>query len=167
VEHRELVDRLAATPRILAHLVVEADRGRLDASPPGGGWSPRTVLAHLRDDEMLCMRPALARMLVEDEPALTFLDGNEWEPGRNRERDRKETLLADFALQRQATINMLACLRPEDWSRRGREADGQPFTVAALVSRWVRHDAEHVAQLEAALGETLSEVLERRARPAT
>jgi hypothetical protein len=165
VDHRELIERLAATPRVLAHLVVEADRRRLDATPPGGGWSPRTILAHLRDDEMLCMRPALACLLAETEPTLRLIDGGDWEPSRNRTRDRKETLLADFALQRQATVNMLHWLRPEDWARTGRTAEGRPVTVAGFVADWARHDAEHVAQLEAALGETFADVLARRARP--
>jgi hypothetical protein len=166
MEREELLSRLAATPKTLAHLVVEADRDRLDAPLPDGGWSPRTILAHLRDDEMLCMRPALGRMLVEDSPIVYFLDGADWEPNRGRARDRKETLLADFALQRQATLNMFACLRSEDWARTLRfEADGPRHDIDWLLTVWSRHDDEHIAQLEAALGETLEDVLKRRARP--
>lgn len=165
MDRSALLAQLAATPKTLAHLVVEADRRRLDAEPRAGGWTARTILAHFRDDEMLCMRPALARMLIEDCPSLRFLEGAEWEPVRNRERDRKELLLADFALQRQATLNMLQCLRPEDWLRTGRRGEGEPFTVEQLLAGWAAHDAEHLAQLEAALGETLEDVLRRRARP--
>jgi hypothetical protein len=164
MDHRELLARLAATPKTLAHLVVEAGDAALDRRAADGGWDARTILAHFRDDEMLCMRPALARMLAEDEPALHFIEGGDWEPRRNRERDRKETLLADFALQRQATLNQFDCLREADWQRKG-ISGGTPFTVGDFLSSWVHHDAEHIAQLEAALGETLSDVLARRARP--
>lgn len=165
MDQRELLARLGATPRTLAHLVVEADDARLDAVPPEGGWSPRTILAHLRDDEFLCMRPALGRMLALDSPDLFFMDGSDWEPGRNRVRDRKETLLGDFALQRQATLNVFACLRESDWERRGNAWDGEAITILQLLSAWVGHDAAHVAQLEQALGETLPDVLQRRAHP--
>ena len=160
----ELIQQLAATPAALAHLVAEADDGKLDGAA-AGEWSPRTILAHFRDDEVLCMRVALSRMLAEDAPALHFIDGADWEPGRNRSRDRKEWLLADFALQRQASLGMLRMLRPEDTVRRGTSGERE-FTLQEFVGAWVRHDREHVGQLEAALGETLSEVRERRAHDA-
>jgi hypothetical protein len=158
----ELIDRLAATPKTLAHLVAEASDALLDAAP-AGQWSARTTLAHFRDDEYLCMRVALERMLAEDTPELHFIDGADWEPTRNRSRDRKEHLLGDFALHRQASLLILRSLRPEDWQRTGRRGE-RTLTIEDLTRVWVRHDAEHVSQLEAALGETLADVLARRAR---
>ena len=158
----ELIEQLAATPKTLAHLVAEASDELLDAST-GAEWSARTTLAHLRDDEFLCLRAALTRILAEDVPAVHFIDGADWEPTRNRTRERKEWLLADFALQRQASLGILRMLRPEDLARRGTR-DGREFTIEQLVGVWVRHDREHIAQLEAVIGETLADVLERRAR---
>ena len=155
--------RLAATPRTLAHLVVEANDAMLDREEPGS-WSARTLLAHFRDEEYLCMRPAMARMLAEREPELLFLSGEDWEPGRNRSRDRKDVILGDFALQRQASLNVLNGLRPEDWERRGRTA-GREFTLQQLVATWAKHDAEHIAELERLVGETVDEAIARRARP--
>ncbi|HNM79329.1 MAG TPA: hypothetical protein PKI89_13230, partial [Tepidiformaceae bacterium] len=64
-----LIAELAATPSRLAHLVAELDDTALDAAEPGQ-WSPRIILAHLRDDEFLCMRAALERILAEDRPEL-------------------------------------------------------------------------------------------------
>lgn len=158
----ELIQQLAATPSALAHLVAEASDERLDTAS-AGEWSARTILAHFRDDEFLCMRAAMTRMLAEENPALHFMDGADWEPGRNRSRDRKEWLLADFALQRQASLGIMRMLRPEDLARTGTR-DGQEFTLERLLAAWVRHDREHVAQLELAVGETLDQVRERRAR---
>ncbi len=161
----DLIQQLAATPAGLAHLVAEATDVQLDAAAPGE-WSARTILAHFRDDEYLCMRVALSRMLAEDNPAVHFMDGADWEPSRNRTRERKEWLLADFALQRQASLGILKMLRPEDRQRRGRSGD-RDMTVEQFVSAWVRHDREHVAQLEHALGETLEAVRARRAHMMT
>lgn len=158
----ELIDELAATPKTLAHLVAEATEAQLDARVDGG-WSARTTLAHLRDDEYLCMRPAMTRMLVEEVPEVYFMKGDDWEPNRNRRRERKEWMLADLALQRQASLDILRILRPGDLERRGRR-NGKEFTVEQLVGEWVRHDREHIAQLEIAIGETLADVLRRRAR---
>ncbi|MCC7365301.1 MAG: DinB family protein [Dehalococcoidia bacterium] len=163
--HEPLLDRLAATPRTAAHLVVEVPEEKMDWALDGG-WGPRTILAHLRDDEYLCMRVALERMLAEERPQLRFVDGGDWVAGRNTARDRREELLADFALQRQATLSILRMLRPDDWSRTAtREPGGRELTIAQLADAWADHDAEHIAQLERAVGETLEEAIERR-RPA-
>ena len=164
IDARASIERLAATASTLAHLVAEVQEARLQWSEDGGGWSPRTILAHLRDDEYLCMRLALERMLAEERPELHFLDGADWEPTRNHTRERKDLLLADFALQRQASLAILRSLRDEDWARSG-SSGGREFTIAQFVERWATHDGEHIAQLESALGETYAEVLARRARP--
>src|SRR3970040_1455536 len=101
----ELIARLADTPRKLAHLVAEATDEQLDRAAPGE-WSARTIMAHLRDDEFMVMRLRLERLLAEHEPLLTNFDEKAWGQSRNRTRDRKETLLGDFALQRQASRNI-------------------------------------------------------------
>lgn len=160
----EALAQLAATPGTLAHLVAEADDAVLDAAT-AGQWSARTLLAHFRDDEYLCMRVALERMLAEIGPTLLFIEGAEWEPARRRSRDRKESLLGDFALQRQASIAILRAMEPTDWERTGTRIGQGAFTITALVEAWARHDAEHIASLEAVLGETLEQVKARRARP--
>jgi hypothetical protein len=106
----------------------------------------------------------LERLLGETEPVLTDFDEKAWPQWRNTARDRKEQLLGDFALQRQASMNILHSLRPADWARRGRREISGPLTVRSWVEHWVHHDREHIRQIERALGETLAEVLERRMR---
>ena len=164
IDTGSLIDTLSATPSALAHLVAEVTEARLDWSEAAEGWSPRTILAHLRDDEYLCMRAALERMLAFDNPEIGFIEGDDWEPNRNRTRDRKELLLADFALQRQATLGILRLIRPEDWERRGHSPQGE-ISIAGFVEQWARHDSAHIEQLETALGESLADVVARRARP--
>ncbi|MGH2608034.1 MAG: DinB family protein, partial [Tepidiformaceae bacterium] len=88
-----------------------------------------------------------------------------WEQTRNRNRDRKEQLLGDFALQRQALLGILAGLRADDWERAGSHPQRGRLTVRSWVEAIVAHDAAHITQLELALGETLDEVLQRRFHP--
>jgi len=156
--------QLAGTPRTLAQLVVEATEEQLDRPPAFGEWPPRVVLAHLRDDEFLCMRPALERALAEENPLMAFVEGSDWVAGRNTGRDAKAQLLTDFALQRLASTAILDMMRPGDWARQMHRAERPPFTISALVEAWLRHDAEHIGQLEAALGETAAEAQRRRTR---
>ncbi len=159
----ELIRKMASTPGAIANLVAEANDAQLDAAPEAGQWSARTILAHFRDDEFLCTRVALERMLAEDGPSLQFIDGADWEPRRNRTRERKEWILADFALQRQASLAILRSLRPEDWKRPGTRGERE-LNIEQLVQVWIRHDAEHLAELERLIGETVEDAKARRAR---
>lgn len=159
---QDRIEQLASTPAVLAHLVVEASGDMLDRAPAPGEWPPRLVLAHLRDIEYLSWRPGLERALGEDRPELALFDTERWVAGRSRARDRKEHLLADFALQRQASLGILRALEASSWRRTLRAPRLGEFDVSALVDAWATHDAEHVAQLERALGETLAEAQARR-----
>ena len=160
----ETLAQLAATPGALAHLLVEAAEEALDAAP-AGEWSARIVLAHLRDAEALEFRLALERLLAETRPLLAFLPPDEWLRDRNRGRDGKAELLGDFALQRQASLNLIASMRADGWAREGAGPGGASLTAADLVCAWAGHDADHLAQIEALLGETAEGARCRRARP--
>jgi hypothetical protein len=158
------IDRFATTPTTLAHLVAEAADVRLDTAP-AGEWSARMVLAHFRDVETFSSRLRFERMLAEDEPVFADFDETAWAVNRNRTRDRKEWLLGDFALQRQATVSMLRAIRPAEWERTGSHPYRGAFTVSTWLDACLEHDAVHIAQLERLVGETLDDVLRRRARP--
>jgi hypothetical protein len=158
------LERLAATPKQIAQLVAEATDERLDSSP-AGEWSARTILAHFRDVEMFANTLRVLRMVAEESPALADFDETAWAQNRNRSRDRKEQLLGDFALQRQALLGILAGLYPQQWERAGTHPSRGRFTVRTWADAIMAHDVAHFAQLEKALGETLAEVLQRRSHP--
>jgi hypothetical protein len=161
----ERIDRLSDTPKAVAYLVADASDERLDRQPAPGEWSARTIMAHLRDDEYLCMRVCLERALAEEDPQVLLVDGADWVGNRNRGRDRKELIAADFALQRQASAAILRSLRGEDWERPMHHAQYGHFTISQFLDSWLQHDAEHIAELEKLLGETLAEVRTRRTPP--
>lgn len=161
---QQALTQLAATPGALAHLTVETAEAALDAAPEGE-WSARVVLAHLRDSESLEFRVGLERLIAEPDPALYFLPPDEWVRARNTDRDEKSVLLGDFALQRQASLNLIATMRPDDWERSGNGLGDEPFTLARFVQIWAGHDAAHLGQLEALLDDTVASARERRARP--
>lgn len=158
------LSQLAATPSRLAHLTVESTDEDLDAAPEGE-WPARVVLAHLRDAEALEFRVGLERLVAEPDPALYFLPPDEWERDRNRDRDEKGVLLGDFALQRQASMNLIATMRESDWERTAPGPRDEPITAAQFVQIWAGHDAAHLGQIAALLGQTADEAQERRARP--
>ncbi len=149
-DRESLSAALAATPDLLAAAVAGADDIALDATTPGE-WSVRTVLAHLRDDEFMVSRVRLVRMTTEEEPSLAPFDEQRWESTRHHHREAVDELLADFRLQREASLMILRSLEADDWQRLGYQPEIGRFDVHRWVEHWLDHDEMHVAQIRAAL----------------
>lgn len=150
----ELIDILAATPSILDGIVADAEEARFDKAW-AGEWTPRVVLAHLRDDEYLTMRMRLERMLAEEQrPLLMPFDETAWAANRWTGRDALPELLADFREQRAASIQILRRLQDDDWARVAYQPEIGELTIRTWTEHWVEHDQTHINQLRAGLGLT-------------
>ncbi len=147
-----LLEGLAATPDRLEAVTRNAGDGALDAAQESE-WSARTVLAHLRDDEFMVMRPRLERITVEEHPTLAPFDEEAWAASRWRGRDTRQELLADFRLQREASMMILRRLEGDDWLRRGLQPEYGSFDIHWWAEHWLEHDETHIAQITAALAE--------------
>ncbi|HLB27144.1 MAG TPA: DinB family protein [Dehalococcoidia bacterium] len=145
-----LLRALAAAPDHLEAAVRDVGDDALNAAPEGE-WSARTVLAHLRDDEFMVMRLRLVRVTVEDHPTLTPFDQEAWATSRWRGRDAPGELLADFRLQREASLMVLRRLEGDDWLRTGLQPEYGTFDAHWWLEHWVEHDGTHIAQVQAAL----------------
>lgn len=151
--NNELIDILDATPRILEEIASHADEALFDKAWPGE-WTPRTVLAHLRDDEFLVMRMRLERLLAEERPMLMPFDEAEWATNRWTGRDAIPELIEDFRAQRAASSQILRRLTEDKWTRPGYQPELGEVTIRSWTEHWVEHDQEHVNQLRAGLGFT-------------
>lgn len=145
-----LLAGVADTPANLAHAVVGASDESLDTARQGE-WSARTVIAHMRDDEFMVMRLRLTRMLVEDEPNLAPFDEKAWAASRYTGRDAIDELLADFKVQREASVSILRRLQPDEWLRTGHQPEIGTFDIHYWLQHWIDHDQTHVAQVRHAL----------------
>lgn len=155
VDFMSLVADLAATPARLIEIADDCADDTLDDAPVGE-WSVRIVLAHLRDDEFLVMRPRLARMLAEDRPLLTPFDEKRWAALRYRGRDACDELLTDFRVQRQASASIIRMLTPDQLQRTGVQPELGEFDVHWWLEHWLQHDNDHLAQIRDTLSDPLA-----------
>lgn len=143
----ENIATLARTHAALVQLTAELGDAALDFRVTPDDWSIREILAHLVDDEMYVMRTRIERMMKEDMPLLAPHDEKTWYATRNTTRDGIDELLADFALQRAASLGMLRMLRESDWLRQGQQPEYGVFSAEAWLGRWVEHDRTHIEQI--------------------
>ncbi|HEY7347837.1 MAG TPA: DinB family protein [Ktedonobacterales bacterium] len=147
----ELIAVLEQTGPALARLTAGLADEALDFHPGQGEWSIREILAHLVDDEMYVMRLRLERIVKEDHPHLTPHDEQKWYANRNTTRDHVDELLADFNLQRAASLGIIKILRESDWARQGHQPEYGVFTGEEWLGHWAEHDSVHLRQIESNL----------------
>jgi hypothetical protein len=138
---------LAQTHAALVALTAPQPDDALDFHPAPDEWSVREVLAHLVDDEMYVMRTRLERMVKEERPHLAPHDEQKWYAHRNTTRDQLAELLADFAVQRTASLGILTMLRESDWAREGYQPEYGTLTAETWLGQWAAHDMTHIQQI--------------------
>jgi len=122
---------------------VEGDQ--LDKRPPGGGWSPREIVHHLANAELVeSMR--LRRMLAENTPVL-----DHWDESRFSEHLHYDlpidAPLASFRANAEANIELLKVLSEREWRREGNQQRSWPLTVEGWLEDNVAHIRNRLMQI--------------------
>jgi uncharacterized damage-inducible protein DinB len=143
----------AQTPSLLADLIANLSGERLTTRPAPDKWSVSEILAHLAEDEIAT---ALRyRQMIEHSgiPLAGFDQALGASLGNSPGRDRHDSL-ALFRLLRNANLEFLRTLSPEQWDRSGIHAERGRITVRDLVTHMAGHDANHVQQIQTILSST-------------
>ncbi|HLF78760.1 MAG TPA: DinB family protein [Dehalococcoidia bacterium] len=125
-----------------AHAIVVAidhlESDHLDMRPPKGGWSPREIVHHLANAELM-QSVRLRRMLVENTPVLEHWDETQYSRHLHYDRPIK-TALEAFRLNAQSNIELLQVLSEREWQREGNQQRMWPLTVES----WLEDNVDHI-----------------------
>jgi hypothetical protein len=144
------VEVLRGTLGELEQATVGVAGAALSRQPAPGEWSPREVLSHLSDSDLVTgMR---VRMIVtQDRPQLVGYDQEAWTSRFGLlDGDAAETLARWQALRR-ANLRIYASLSPADWERVGVHSERGEESVRLTVRLQAGHDRVHLAQLRRGL----------------
>jgi hypothetical protein len=146
-----LIERYNAAPQRLRAAVRGLDPAALDHAPAPGEWTPRQIILHLVDADLVAaMR--IRQLLAEEGPSLPAFDQEAW--AARLDHGEGEAVVAAavelFALLRATTGRLLERAPRERWSAWGQHSVRGRVTLHDTVTVFVRHAEEHVAQLEAA-----------------
>jgi hypothetical protein len=150
LEGREPLEILEQTPARLAALLQGASDATLSHPVAPGKWSPRQILAHLADTEMvLGFRVRL--MLGHNGVPIQGFDQDQWAEFTHYERVPAAESLERLRVSRAANISLLHTLTPEQWEHYGMHSERGRETVAHVCRMWAGHDLNHLRQIERAL----------------
>lgn len=136
--HADLRRRLAEVPRRLAL----ASRAAADKPVPAGEWTPADVVRHLIAVEEEVWHSRLRQLDAEDRPRWPWTEPDRWLGAPDASLD---DLLIVYADRRGTTIAILGGLDGAGWARTGEHATYGALDVAALMTKAIDHDDEHLA----------------------
>lgn len=134
------------TAGMIAEMIEQTTEAQLRQRPAPGKWSVGEILAHLAEDEIATAWRY--RQIVEHNGiSLPGFDQDLWATlGDYAARAPRESLEL-FRRLRQANIQFLRRLSPEQWECHGIHAERGPITVRQLATHMTGHDANHVEQV--------------------
>ena len=140
-----LLDRFRRGYDAVEEALAGIDDAGLDRRPPGGGWTPRQVVHHLADSEATAY-VRLRRLIAEDSPTIQGYDEPEY--ARRLHYDRPiEPSLRVLRAVREASLQLLESLTPEEWERSGTHSESGAYSVTDWLLIYAGHAADHARQI--------------------
>ncbi len=143
----DALKRLAATGRRLEKLFSKPTAKRISARPAPGKWSPKEILCHLTDCEIVY---GLRYRKIVSEPggALVAFDQEAWARSLNYREQPVKQAMGTFKVIRDGNLNLLKSLPKSAWNKAGKHPDYGPLTLRQIVIHIADHDKNHLAQME-------------------
>ena len=146
----ELMDRFATGYAAVEAALEGVSPAELDRRPSADEWSPREIVHHLADSEATAY-VRLRRLIAEDAPLIQGYDEPEF--ARRLHYDRPiEPSLAVLRAVREASLQLLETLSPEEWERSGTHSESGPYSVDDWLRIYAGHSHDHADQIRSARG---------------
>ena len=153
---RELIARYAEGPAVLRAAVAGLTDAELDHSPGPGDWSAREVVHHTADSEMTSAI-RLRRLIAEDSPVIDGYDEALFARKLHYRERPIEASLAAVDAARAYSLDLLAQLTPNEWSRAGTHSESGPYSVETWLEIYAAHCHDHSDQIRRAVGSVKAE----------
>ena len=143
---RDPLKVVATTARHLEQLSAALGPARMEEPPAPGKWSPREILCHLTDCELV-FGYRLRQTLSEDHHIVQPFDQELW--AANYAGYDPQAAMMTFSCIRQWNLMLLRSIGPAAMTKPVLHPERGEMTFRELVETMAGHDLNHLAQLEA------------------
>jgi hypothetical protein len=149
-ERELLLAQYADGYRIVAEALLKITEEELDGKPSPTKWSPREIVHHLADSEMVAA-VRVRRLIAEDRPAIAAYDQDQYAHRLHYDRSHQASLEL-FRAVRASTAELLGTLSESEWLREGTHSEMGRFGVDTWLRIYAPHAHRHADQIRAARG---------------
>ncbi|WP_421775025.1 DinB family protein [Gracilimonas sp.] len=142
------VNILQRTPAILNEMLSNLPPKWIDTNEGSNTWSPYDVVGHLIHGEKTDWVPRM-EIILSDKTDKKFQPFNRFAQFEESKGKSMEKLLEEFKDLRNTNIELLRNqkLVPADLEKKGIHPDFGEVNLSQLLSAWVVHDLNHIAQI--------------------
>ena len=122
---------------------------RAEEQPAPGKWSPRQIICHLADCEIV-FAYRLRQALAEEHHVIQPFDQDKW--AIQYEAFDTHTALAVFSAVRDWNVRLISTMTPHHLGKKLTHPERGEMHVALVVETMAGHDLNHIKQIEAIAG---------------
>jgi hypothetical protein len=148
---RDPLELQRQTPAVLADLLAKVSDEQLTIRPIPDKWSIGGIVAHLAEDE-IATAWRYRQMVEHPAIGLPGFDQDLWARLGGYASRVPQDSLALFRLLRNANLQFLQEIAPQQWECFGIHAERGRITIRDLVAHMAGHDANHIEQIWKILG---------------
>src|ERR1700737_3897969 len=141
---------LRATLDEVPRLLAAASPEQLNHSPAPGEWSPRQVLNHLSDTDLV-YGPRIRMIVTQDRPTIVGYDQDAWTARFGGLDATPQETIERWKTLRRANLRLYESLTPEEWDRVGLHSERGPESVRLNTQLLAGHDRLHLDQFRRGL----------------
>jgi len=142
-----LLERFRRGPELLAVVLTGVFGEEEDFVPAPGKWSPRQIVAHVADAELVAAH-RFRQMLAEDQPPLIAIDQDKWTQNLDYARRKPKQSLETFRRLRTENYELLKDLPPAAFERTGNHSERGTISVRNLLEGMAEHAESHARHLQ-------------------
>ncbi|HTS61748.1 MAG TPA: DinB family protein [Candidatus Acidoferrales bacterium] len=142
-----LLERFRRGPELLAVVLTGVFGEEEDFVPAPGKWSPRQIVAHVADAELVAAH-RFRQMLAEDQPPLIAFDQDKWTQNLDYARRKPKQSLETFRRLRTENYELLKDLPPAAFERTGNHSERGTISVRNLLEGMAEHAESHARHLQ-------------------
>ena len=145
LDDRDPLQVIAATPQRLQSAIEALGPERVGRAPAPGKWSPREILCHLADSEVV-FAFRLRQTLAEEHHVIQPFDQDKWSPMYGTY--DAGAALAVFSSVRRWNVTLIQTAIPAALSKKVTHPERGVMTFETLIQTMAGHDLNHLAQIE-------------------
>lgn len=149
-ERAELITQYREGYRVVRDALQGITDAELDQSEPEDDWTPRQIVLHLGDAELIGAE-RLRRLLAEREPVIQGYDEGLYMERLPDDRPIEPSLEA-MRWARESTAELLERMTEADWRIVGRHSQRGPYGTEDWLQMYAAHAIDHADQIRRARG---------------
>ncbi len=148
---KETLELLAEDNHNIQETIIQLnDLELLDQAREPGKWTPRQIIAHLCDVETI-QNIRIMEMLTKDKPSMVAFSADDWASAGDYAKRDPMLAAQTFAALRKRNLELWSDLTVEQNARQATHPTRGVFSIAEWLAFIAKHDANHLAQLQATL----------------